>query len=91
MRYPRTALAVRIFLAIVFVTYGGIKLLGGQFYYGDWSATKATVGGPFLVWLFYGYSPVYARFIGLAEFIPALMLLIPRTATIGAMALFAVG
>jgi len=42
------------------------------------------------VWAFYGYSPFYGRFTGLFELVPAILLLIPRTATIGAAALFAV-
>jgi len=91
MGLPRKAvLVIRIFLGIVFLTYGIIKLFGGQFYYGDWTISKKTVGGTFLVWAFYGYSPAYGRFIGLCESVPALMLLFPRTALLGAAALFAV-
>ena len=43
-----------------------------------------------MVWAFYGYSEIYGRFTGLYELLPALMLLSRRTATLGAMALFAV-
>jgi len=82
--------AIRFFLAVVFIVYGLTKLLGGQFNYGDWTIAKKTVDGTSLVWSFYGYSPAYARFIGLTELIPAILLLIPRTATVGAMALFMV-
>ena len=81
---------IRFFLAVVFITYGVSKLLGGQFYYGDWMMNKKTVGGAELVWSFYGYSPVYGRAIGLFEFIPAVMLLFRRTTTLGAAALFVV-
>src|SRR5215470_6061598 len=81
---------IRVFLGIVFATYGLVKLLGGQYNYGDWVIDKNTVEGTSLVWAFFGYSPFYGRFTGLYEFIPAIMLLIPRTATIGAGALFAV-
>ncbi len=90
MRRSGVLAAICFFLAVVFIVYGLTKLLGGQFYYGDWTVDKKTVDGPFLVWAFYGYSPVYARFIGLAELIPAILLLIPRTATVGALALFLV-
>lgn len=86
----RLALTIRIFLAIVFISYGFVKLLGGQFYYGDWTISKSTASGPFLVWAFYGYSPFYGHIMGLFELIPALMLLFRRTATAGAAALFAV-
>lgn len=86
----RTAPVVRIFLAIVFILYGVVKLLGGQFYYGDWTMSKSTASGTFLVWAFYGYSPFYGHIIGLFELGPAVMLLFRRTATAGAAALFAV-
>ena len=39
---------IRVFLGVVFLTYGMVKLLGGQFHYGDWTLEKATVDGPFL-------------------------------------------
>ncbi|WP_028934106.1 hypothetical protein [Pseudonocardia spinosispora] len=87
----RVMLGVRLFLALVFIVYGGVKLLGGQYYYGDWVLDKKTVQGPSLVWAFYGYSPFYGRMTGLFELLPALMLLSSRTATLGACALFAVG
>ena len=79
-----------MFLAIIFGTYGLVKVLGGQYNYGDWVIDKKTVDGTSLVWAFYGYSPMYGRFTGLFELVPAILLLIPRTATIGAAALFAV-
>ena len=85
-----TILTIRFFLAVVFMTYGAVKLLGGQFYYGDWVIDKKTVDGTFLVWAFYGYSPVYGHVVGLFEFVPALMLLFRRTTTLGAAALLAV-
>lgn len=81
---------VRAFLALVFIAYGVVKIFGGQFFYGDWTMSKTTVDGPSLVWAFYGYSPFYGRFIGFCELIPALLLLFPRTAMVGAMALFPV-
>ncbi len=83
-------IAIRFFLAIVFISYGVIKLLGGQFDYGDWVIDKKTTEGPGLVWAFYGYSWFYGRVLGLFELIPALMLLWRRTAALGASVLFAV-
>ncbi len=85
---PRVLLVMRVVVGVIFAGYGIVKIFGGQFYYGDWTISKSTVGGTFLVWAFYGYSPYYGRFIGFAEFLPAVMLLIPRTATIGAALLF---
>ena len=89
-RWAGTLTVIRVFLGITFATYGLVKVLGGQYNYGDWVIEKATVDGTSLVWAFYGYSPFYGRFTGLFELVPAIMLLIPRTATIGAAALFAV-
>jgi uncharacterized membrane protein YphA (DoxX/SURF4 family) len=87
----RLTLGIRLLLAAVFISYGGSKLLGYQYYYGDWVMDKHTVSGTSLVWAFYGYSPVYGRFTGLFELVPAVLLLSSRTATLGAAALFAVG
>lgn len=92
-RLPRMVILSRTLLALVFLFYGGIKLFGGQYYYGDWTMSKSDFNdnATSLVWAFYGYSPIYGRFTSLFELIPALMLLIPRTATLGALGLFAVG
>jgi uncharacterized membrane protein YphA (DoxX/SURF4 family) len=87
---PRLITAVRLLLFVVFAGYGTIKLLGGQYDYGDWVISNRTQDGTSVVWAFYGYSPVYGRFTGLYELLPALLLLSRRTATLGALALFAV-
>ena len=81
---------IRRFLGVVFISYGTVKLLGGQFVYDEWTITRSTANGPFLVWAFYGFSPAYARFIALCELVPGVMLLFPRTAFAGALALFPV-
>jgi uncharacterized membrane protein YphA (DoxX/SURF4 family) len=91
MRADHPALkAIRVFLAMVFISYGTVKLFGGQFVYDEWTLSRRTVDGPSLVWAFYGYSPVYARFVALCELVPAILLLVPRTAFLGAAALFPV-
>ncbi|GLY65001.1 hypothetical protein [Amycolatopsis taiwanensis] len=87
----RVTVAVRFLLAAIFLGYGSIKLLGGQYDYSDWTLiNKDTVDGTSFVWAFYGYSPFYGRMTGLFEFLPALLLLSKRTATLGALGLFAV-
>lgn len=86
----RLVLGIRLLLAAIFTFYGVVKLSGGQYYYGDWVMDKDTVDGTSLVWAFYGYSPFYGRITGLFELLPALLLLSRRTATLGALALFAV-
>lgn len=87
----RTIFVLRVFLGLTFLLYGIEKILGGQFFYGDWSFDKKTVDGGALVFGFFGYSPVYARFLGLCEALPAVLLFFRRTATLGAAILFAVG
>ena len=81
---------IRVGLGLIFATYGVLKVLGGQYNYGDWVIDKKTTDGTSLVWAFFGYSQFYGRLTGLFELIPAILLMIPRTATIGAAALFAV-
>jgi uncharacterized membrane protein YphA (DoxX/SURF4 family) len=87
----RTILSIRLLMSAVFLFYGSVKLLGGQYYYGDWTISKSTADGTSLVWAFYGYSPFYGRMTGLFEFLPAVLLLFRRTTFLGALALFAVG
>jgi hypothetical protein len=87
---PRLVTATRLLLFVVFAGYGTIKLLGGQYDYGDWVISNRTADGTSVVWAFYGYSPVYGRFTGLYEVVPALLLLSRRTATLGALGLFGV-
>lgn len=88
MRLP--LLLCRLFVGIVFIAYGLVKLLGGQFHHGDFVIDSRTTEGTWLVWCFFGYSPVYARFIGMCELVPGLLVLFPRTTTLGALALLAV-
>lgn len=78
---------IRLALGIIFILYGVLKLLGGQFIYGDFIFDSRTADGTTLVWFFYGYSPVYGRLIGVAEIIPGVLLLVPRTRTLGALIL----
>jgi hypothetical protein len=82
---------IRLLVAVAFIIYGMSKLLGGQFIFNrDWVIDGHTTDGTTMVWTFYGYSPIYGRLIGLTELGPALMLLLPRTRLLGALALFAV-
>jgi uncharacterized membrane protein YphA (DoxX/SURF4 family) len=89
-RWSTLLTVVRVGLGLIFAMYGLLKVLGGQYNYGDWVIDKKTTDGTSLVWAFFGYSQFYGRLTGLFELIPAILLLIPRTATLGALALFAV-
>ena len=83
-------LLVRLFLGITFIFYGVVKVLGGQFRYEDFILDSRNMDGPTFVWSFYGYSPIYGRLIGVAEMVPGILLLIPRTQLLGALLLFPV-
>ena len=86
MRVSRAAVIVgRVFVAGVFLFYGLLKLAGEQFVPGEFRFDSRSDSMVTLVWHFYGYSPVYHRFIGLAEVVPAGLLLWPRTAALGAL------
>jgi hypothetical protein len=88
MKAKDAALAlVRLFLAITFLCYGLLKVLGGQFIFGDFLLDSRSVDGPTMVWAFYGYSPVYGRLIGVAEMAAGALLLVPRTRALGALLL----
>ena len=91
MRMSRAAvIAGRVFVAGVFLVYGLLKLAGGQFVPGEFRFDSGSDSMVTLVWHFYGYSPVYHRFVGLAEVVPAVLLLWPRTAALGALLALAV-
>jgi hypothetical protein len=81
---------LRWFVAVVYIGYGGTKLLGGQFWHGPFTIDSESVDGPFLVWAFFGWSPAYSVFIGLGELVPGVLLLFNRTALLGALMLFPV-
>lgn len=84
-----TIVTIRLLLGVVFIAYGSVKLLGGQFVFEDFVLDSRTVDGPTLVWHFFGYSQLYGRwFIGLGEMAAGVLLLLPRTRTIGALILF---
>jgi len=82
----------RLALAAVFLLYGSLKLLGGQFVY-DWhqqTFTRGDENGHVMIWYFFGYSRAYGVFVASCEIVPALLLLWPRTARLGTLVLFAV-
>lgn len=83
-------LLCRWVVGAAFMVYGLVKIFGGQFHHGDFVIDSTTTDPTSLVWCFFGYSPTYARFLGLCEFIPGLLILFPRTKTFGALALLPV-
>jgi uncharacterized membrane protein YhaH (DUF805 family) len=89
---PKSVRTLRWIVAIITLIYGVAKVIGPQFKYG-WENIAFRRGDPQLfkmVFYFYGYSRMYGTFIALCEIVPAVMLLVPRLATVGAAAIFAI-
>jgi uncharacterized membrane protein YphA (DoxX/SURF4 family) len=85
------ALGIRIILAAVFILYGTMKLLGLQLSTGDLSDTRFGDASPMLVtWHFFSLSPLYHHSIGVAQIITGLLLIVPRTAPVGALCFFVI-
>jgi hypothetical protein len=86
---------VRGFLAIAFQIYGIAKLADIQFNrayqpYAFEDMSAELLSGFQLTWRFFAYSRAYQCAIGFAEVGAAVLLLLSRTATIGAVAFFPV-
>lgn len=83
----------RWWLATIMMYYGCIKLFGQQFWVANAHEQVAALGdhSPMhLAWVFLGHSPGYQAFAGLAELIPAILILHRRTAMVGLMLIFGV-
>lgn len=80
--------ALRVFLVAWLLTYGLIKFSFGQFGLlppGQLTATYAESSPMGLLWRFMAASPGYQWVAGVAEVLPALLLLHRRTVTVGAL------
>jgi len=89
--HPVLLALLRHALGVALILYGAVKLPaeGGQFIYTrDWTFEAAHGQPTTLVWLFFGYAPVYGRFIGCVELLAGVLCLVPRTHRLGAMAAF---
>ena len=85
------ALAIRVLLASVFVLYGMLKLLQLQLSTGDLSDMRFGQASPMLVtWHFFSLSPLYHHSIGIAQIITGILLIVPRTAPVGALCFFVI-
>ncbi|MFD1956929.1 hypothetical protein ACFSL6_22810 [Paenibacillus thailandensis] len=78
----------RLFLAANFLIYGAAKLAFGQFGVPTAEISALRGEGFTLAWTFFGFSSWYEIFIGLGEVAAGLLILIPRTSTVGAMIYF---
>jgi len=85
------ALSIRVILALVFVVYGVLKLLRLQLATGDLSDVRFGAASPMLVtWYFFNLSPLYHNAIGIAQIVTGILLIIPRSAPIGALCFFVI-
>lgn len=78
----------RWYMAITFLIYGLAKLVAGQFGEPTPDISAMRGEGFTLAWTFFGYSKLYEIFIGIGEVAAAILLLIPRTYTLGAVVYF---
>lgn len=79
---------VRLCLAIGLIGYGAPKLVPAQFPPPSLSDLMSTVGSfrrDSFLWVSTGVAPIYSLFGGLMEVVPALLLVVPRLATAGAL------
>jgi uncharacterized membrane protein YphA (DoxX/SURF4 family) len=85
-RHRWIILIIRCFLALVFIIYGTLKLLRLQLVTGDLSDLRFGEASPMLVtWHFFSLSPLYHHAIGAAQIVTGLLLIVPRTAAVGAL------
>nr|WP_106782640.1 hypothetical protein [Lysinibacillus timonensis] len=78
----------RLFLASTFIIYGLAKIVMGQFGAPPPEIADMRGEGFTLAWTFFGYSRLYEVVIGIGEVVAALLLLIPKTKTLGAVVFF---
>lgn len=86
--YPWVRLAARLYLAIILLSYGFSKVFPNQFPAPDLSRLIETYGesSPMgLLWTVMGASTAYQVFAGSLEALAGMLLLVKRTATIGAL------
>jgi uncharacterized membrane protein YphA (DoxX/SURF4 family) len=87
------AVAVRMFMAAVFILYGTLKLLGLQLSVTSDSVSEMRVGevSPFLItWYFFSLSPLYHHSIAIAQIITGFLLIVGKTAPVGALCFFVI-
>jgi hypothetical protein len=75
-------------MGIQFLIYGMVKLVFGQFGVPGPDIASLRGEGFVLAWTFFGYSRVYEIFIGIGEVLAGLLIMIPRTFTLGAVIYF---
>lgn len=84
--------AARYLLGTVMLYYAIVKLVNVQFQVSPFTYTRPLdqVPGRMLAWAYLGYAPWFQRLLGVAEFVPAIMLFFRRTARLGVVLMFPV-
>jgi hypothetical protein len=84
--------AARYLLGTVMLYYAIVKIVNVQFQVSAFTYTRPLdqVPSRMLAWAYLGYAPWFQRLLGIAEFVPALLLFFRRTARLGAVLMFAV-
>ena len=91
--YRVLRVVLRYALGLIMLVYGVAKLFGGQFPPPDMGRLMQPFGdaSPMgLLWTFMGASPAYVMFAGAGETLGAILVLLRRTTTLGALILTAV-
>ena len=81
----RTEIICRYFICLLMLTYGLVKVFGGQFYtdYFWKELPLEKMDGMQLTWAYYNYSPFYETLLGLAEVLAGLLVFFRRTTRLG--------
>lgn len=83
----------RYFVGLTLISYGIVKFLVGQFPGPSYFALESTFGefSPMgLAWRFFGYSDLYKGFMGVAEIMAGLLIMVRKTQVLGALICIAV-
>ena len=83
---------LRFVVASLIIFYGFAKLNGAQFTIlsSELDKPMGQVSGFWLTWYYFGYSPIYGNFIGLAQILGGILLMFRKTTLLGSCILFPV-
>src|SRR5665213_1292596 len=86
---PTASLPTRWIAATLCIFYGFAKLNGSQFTVLDSELSRplGQVSGFWLTWYYFGYSAAYGTAIALLQILAGILLVVPRTALLGALVL----
>lgn len=82
--------ALRFVVSSFIILYGFAKLNGSQFTIlaSELDKPMGQVSGFWLTWYYFGYSPIYGNFIGVAQILGGILLMFRKTTLLGSCLLF---